>query len=149
MADNRLRAGLPWGEAGHKAYVGKRLAARDLVNAVNGDVAAFLFLREQPHAAIRRCRAALPELVLPAAAVGKMLTALRLGQITPDVAQSWASFVRRGADEQPLQPIDIQYDPAAEEEIVEAVSRLDELGDAIDGAIGSAESEALIRRLSA
>ncbi len=95
----------------------------------------------------------MPELVLPAAAVGKMLTALRLGQITPDVAQSWASFVRRGylagADEQPLQPIDIQYDPAAEEEIVEAVSRLDELGDAIDGAIGSAESEALIRRLSA
>ncbi len=82
-----------------------------------------------------------------------MLTALRSGQIAPDVAQSWASFVCRGyfagADEQPLQPIDIQYDPAAEEEIVEAVSRLDELGDAIDGAIGSAESEALIRRLPA
>ncbi len=91
--------------------MGKRLAARDLVNAVNGDVAAFLFLREQPHAAIRRCRAALLELVLPTAAVGKMLTALRSGQIAPDVAQSWASFVRRGyfagADEQPLQPIDI------------------------------------------
>ncbi len=91
--------------------MGKRLAAQELINAVNGDVAAFLFLREQPHAAIRRCRAALLELVLPTAAVGKMLTALRSGQIAPDVAQSWASFVRRGyfagADEQPLQPIDI------------------------------------------
>ncbi|MDP9373837.1 MAG: hypothetical protein M3Q65_15565 [Chloroflexota bacterium] len=130
----------------------KKLTTQDLVNAVNGDMAAFLFLREQPHAAIRRCRDALPELVLPAQAVRRMLTALQAGRIGPEMAQSWASFVRRGyiagADDRPLLPIDIQYDPSAEEEIVEVVSRLDELGDAIDGKISSAESEGLIRSLS-
>lgn len=130
----------------------RKLTPHHLTEAVNGDMGAFALVREQPHDVIRRCREMLPELVLPAAAVSAVLTALRLGQIAPELAQSWASFVRRGyvagTNARPLRPIDIQYDPRMEEEIVEALARLDHLGEALDGAISGAESEALIQSLS-
>ena len=90
-------------------------------------------------------------LTLKPAAVRRVLMALNAGKISPAQAQAWASFMRRGfvrSNEQPVRPIDIRFDPEREEEIAEAVSRMDELGEAIDGRISPAESLELVASLS-
>ena len=54
----------------------------------------------------------------------------------PELVQGWASFVRRGhlpGVAGPIKPIEIDYDLCAEDQIAEIISRLDEIGDVIDG----------------
>lgn len=69
----------------------------------------------------------------------------------PEQAQSWASFVRRGyiagRSDRPIRPLDIEYDDACEEEIAAAVSRLDEIGDVVDGEVTTGEVLDLLRLL--
>ena len=83
-------------------------------------------------------------LVLRPRAVAVVLSALRRGRITESAAQAWASFVRRGylegGDLAPVRPIRIAYESEYEDAIVEAIARLDELGDEIDGEISPSES---------
>lgn len=73
------------------------------------------------------------------------------GVFPPDLVQSWAFFVRRGCIENPkggpIQLLNIDYDEAWEDAIVEAVSGLDEIGDVIDGEISSDELRDLIQLL--
>jgi hypothetical protein len=75
---------------------------------------------------------------------------LASGRISKVQAQEWASFVRWGLvpgtlDQEYLkQPIEIPYADANENAIAEAVSRLDELGDIIDGEISEQERAELI-----
>jgi hypothetical protein len=49
----------------------------------------------------------------------------------------------------PIWPLDIEFEAAAEDLIAEVVSRLTELGDAIDGEIGPDELAEMIRNVSA
>lgn len=58
------------------------------------------------------------------------------GTFTSEEAQAWASFVRRGyvaGGRGPIRPIDIAYEDAWEDAIVEAIARLDQIGDSADG----------------
>ncbi len=70
---------------------------------------------------------------------------------TPEQVQAWASFVRRGyvADRtgHPIRPIDIEYEGAFEEGIAAAMSRLDEIGDQVDGEISTGEILDLLQLL--
>jgi hypothetical protein len=43
----------------------------------------------------------------------------------------------------PITPIDIAFEPAHEDAIAEAVSRLDQLGDAVDGTLTREDLESL------
>jgi hypothetical protein len=75
-----------------------------------------------------------------------------LGEAIPEEeAQQWASFVRRGfvsgAHRGPIRPLSIDYAEKYEDAIVEAVSRLDEIGDMIDGHVSKSELADLIDRL--
>lgn len=68
----------------------------------------------------------------------RVLVALQNKDVSPELVQQWASFIRRGYFGSVVahrRPIDIQYEPAAEDRIAEVISRLDELGDLIDGEI--------------
>lgn len=47
----------------------------------------------------------------------------------------------------PVSPIEIEFEDAWEDAISEAVSRLDEIGDLIDGEVGTGEALSLLRLL--
>jgi hypothetical protein len=130
----------------------EELSADNLVKAVPGDFEAFAIVIRQPHAAIQACRASLPELVLPAKAVRQVLQAFQHSEITPEEVQKWASFVRRGyvtgTQDEAVIPIDIEFEASAEDEITDIIARLDEIGDRIDGKIGSDELAQMVRSVS-
>jgi hypothetical protein len=75
---------------------------------------------------------------------------LNQGTITPDEAQRWASFVRLGfvgGASGPIMPLDIDYEDAWEDAIVEAVGRLDQIGDLVDGEVTRGEVLDLLQLL--
>jgi len=76
---------------------------------------------------------------------------MRLGQTVPSDVQQWASFVRRGyivgAKTSAVEPINIDYEVSHEEQIAEIVSRLDGIGDIVDGNISDDELAAMIHTL--
>jgi hypothetical protein len=49
-----------------------------------------------------------------------------------------------GGSSEPVQPLDIRWEPAYETAIAEAIRRLDELGDLIDGTFRGGEIEDLL-----
>ncbi len=83
------------------------------------------------------------DLVLTRDAVVALLRRYRSGEFDGRTVQAWASFVRRGyialRSLGPIEPLSIEYELAYEDAIVEAVARLDEIGDLIDGTVGDAE----------
>ena len=89
-------------------------------------------------------------LVISRSAVVAVLAGLRDASISPQDAQSWASFVRWGHVAPavgPIRSLDIEYDPEWELPIADAVSRMDELGDIVDGEITRAEIAILLMDL--
>lgn len=123
-----------------------------LEKAIRGDLESFCLVLQQSHSTIREWSTSLPHLVLNKEALVEVLKALQLGYASPELVQKWASFVRRGyvarGLDEPVQPIAIDYEPLHESEIAEVVSRLDEIGDTIDGEIGPDEMSAMIERFS-
>jgi hypothetical protein len=113
---------------------------------LGGDAGAIAALDRISHDDIVEAGAAM-RLELSAAAVVRVLTEHEQGLISDTDAQRWASFVRRGYLRQPLdsaiQPLDIDYAPDAEDAMVEALGRLDELGDLIDGELRPGEAAEL------
>lgn len=89
--------------------------------------------------------------VVRRSAVVDVLRGLLVGAWTPEQVQAWASFVRRGhiagRSGLPVRPLDIEYDDACEEEIAAAVSRLDEIGDLVDGEVTTGEILDLLQLL--
>ena len=91
-------------------------------------------------------------LVVTPRAVMRVLSAFVESRASARDAQAWASFVRWGY---PMQkpwdgkPLDIEYAPYAEDVIAHAVSRMDELGDAVDSVIDDDELAELIESFAA
>jgi hypothetical protein len=116
-----------------------------------GDLSAFSYLLERPELVLEAARTPSPDRVLTAEGVRKVLVALQRRMADPDLVQHWASFMRRGyigsAHRGPIQPIDILLEPAADAAITEILSRLDEIGDTIDGEVGSNEVAEMLTTL--
>lgn len=90
------------------------------------------------------------ELAIRAKAVKRVLTDLLNRRISAEQAQTWATLVKRGyvaTNAAPLRRVSTHYDADQEDEIVEALSGLDELGDRVDGTIDDNELRDLIERL--
>ncbi|MDQ2830146.1 MAG: hypothetical protein M3Y74_14005 [Chloroflexota bacterium] len=114
----------------------------DLVAAVAGDLAAFARLHEVSHQALLTAQAQAPSLILRCPALHHILATLSHDRRTTRTIQHWASFVRRGyivPGDVPIAALDIICDAAHEDTMVDVISRLDELGDLIDGTIDDAE----------
>ena len=79
-------------------------------------------------------------------AVAQVLRGLARHEIDGEGAQEWASFVRRGfvatVGQGPIVSLPIEYESDHEDAIAEIISRLDEIGDAIDGDIPDREETA-------
>jgi hypothetical protein len=114
----------------------------DLVTAVAADLAAFARLHAVPHHALLTAQAQALALILRRPALHHVLVTLSHDRRATQLIQRWASFVRRGyigPVNVPIAPLDITYDAAHEDTMVDIISRLDELGDLIDGTIDDAE----------
>jgi hypothetical protein len=85
-------------------------------------------------------------------ALASVLRGLEGRTVSPEEAQRWASFVRRGyfgrSGGDPIQPLDIAYEEESEDAIVEVVARLDEIGDAVDGEVSPKEIRELLQLLA-
>jgi hypothetical protein len=104
-------------------------------------------------------------LVVTKKAVIRVLEGLLAASWTPEQAHVWATFVRWGvagtwvkgekgrrdlmpiAASVPYFPLDIEFDEADEDRIVEVVARLDEIGDFIDGHVSTREQHQLLEFL--
>ena len=124
---------------------------QSIKSAVAGDPAAVADLKRCSQDELLAAEARTGPLVLTRRAVGRVVDALRSAAITPDAAQAWASFVRRGylapGVHGTVRPLEIEFEPAGADQIADAVSRLDEIGDQVDGDIGASELDELARLL--
>jgi len=121
-----------------------------VIEAVGGDLTAFRALLEQPPARVEALKDSLSDLAVTKGGLLRVLVAFQQQAVPQDLVQRWASFVRRGyfgSSAEPRQPLDIRYDDSAEEEIVEIVNRLDELGDVVDGEVSGEELAKMIGTL--
>lgn len=103
------------------------------------------------HSALLESEGAQEPLILEGQAVVRVLRQLRDGDVAPAAVQAWASFARRGYVEGasgPVRPIGIEYEGDSEDAIAEAISRLDELGDDIDGELALGELDDLLELLN-
>jgi hypothetical protein len=119
---------------------------RALADLLRGDVAAIAALAPFSNAEIADAGDAM-RLELSAAAVVRVLTEHEQGLIADADAQRWAEFMRHGYLRQqhagPIRELEIDFDAQAEDAIVEALARLDELGDLIDGELRPGEAAEL------
>jgi hypothetical protein len=93
------------------------------------------------------------QLILTRDAVVSVLTEFRDGKISAVAAQQWASFVSHGQVDGapqvgPIEPVEIDWELPYEDAIAEALARLDELGDLIDGELEDGEADQLIADLT-
>lgn len=126
--------------------------ARALDQVVGGDPSALARIVPIEHALLREVATAreAPWVVSRRAAIS-VLNGLRERSISPEQAQGWASFVRRGyvanRARGPVRPLEIAYEEVWEEAISAAVSRLDEIGDVVDGDVARGEVLELLQLL--
>jgi len=151
MAERRARRHSvdPSLQLGHSGRVSNPIADA-LLDAVGGDTDAVEQVRAVSHERMADVAGSLSPLVLTRVALARVLSDLRDGLISTEQAQRWASFVRRGnlpcVDAMAVRPIDIGYEDDAA--MVDPLSRLDELGDEIDGTMPVDELNDWIARLS-
>lgn len=123
-----------------------------LEKVVAGKPAALRHLIYFDHAQVLKESKCLPALTIYRGALVLVLEEWLGGRVANGDVQQWASFIRRGyvsgADLGPVEPLNIQYDVSYEDEIAEVISRLDEVGDQIDGVVEDHEKIELLRKLS-
>ncbi|SOD72775.1 hypothetical protein SAMN05892883_2115 [Jatrophihabitans sp. GAS493] len=123
-----------------------------LSDVLLGEVSGIKVIESAKPEELASCVASMP-LVLKPEAVVSVLQKFGSGQISADDAQRWASLVRWGfipgrPGSESTGPVDIDWELRYEDEIGEAVGRLDELGDLIDGTIDQDEVRYLINSLT-
>lgn len=122
----------------------------DLV--IQGDLSGLVSITSRDHAELRQVATTRGRpWIVSRRAVVSALDGLYAGSLSPEQAQCWASFVSHGYIENrtsgPIKPLDIDYEDAWEEAIVEAISRLDEIGDIVDGEVSMGEILDLLQLL--
>lgn len=123
-----------WSRRVRPASVGRgqrELTRRSVELLVDADTSQLALVRSRTRAELLdACRDA--RLVVTRDAALSALRQLLHGDVPASDIQAWASFVR-------WSHLDIDYDPAWEDDIVEVVGRLDEIGDIIDGVVTRGE----------
>lgn len=123
-----------------------------LLQIVAGDLTHFDQLFHISGDDLVKARNQIKDLTLTNKAILRVLSEFQNAILTEEQVQQWASFIRWGyigmnQNSGPIRPIDIEFQEEFEEPIIEALSRLDELGDIVDGEIGQDELNQLISSL--
>jgi hypothetical protein len=123
-----------------------------IAGIVAGDLNCLAVVLSASHRALSDAAAKLPPLLVSRSTLTKVLEDWHRGLFSAQDIQKWASFVRRGYVSGgafgATRPIPIEYDAEDEALIVDIISRLDEIGDQIDGHIDAREVEEMLRALS-
>ena len=131
-----------WAKSGGVAAGAPEISPMGAIGAaLSGDVAAAELLAAFPHSELLESVDGW-ELVVTKFCVRRVVEGLLQRQVSAEDAQRWSSFIRRGyldSGQAPIAPLRINYEPDDEDLIVEVVSRLDELGDLVDGEIDEVE----------
>ncbi len=134
----------------HARIESKPVDPEVLAAVLRGDLRAYEQLEKDSPGISAKDTEGLPPLVLTRAAVRAVLEALQEGRVDPGLVERWAWFVLDGAVPYTTGPpafgIDIEFE--AEDEMVEVLARLRELGDEIDGEIGEQELADMIASMS-
>ena len=123
-----------------------------LTRVISGDVIAIATLLDVPHQRVAADTDGI-SLTVRRESVARVLRNLAQQEITGSQAQQWASFVRYGHvpqpdSHEPIKPVRIGYEADYEGAIADVISRLDEIGDLIDGEVpDAAEISALLALL--
>jgi hypothetical protein len=123
-----------------------------LLSLLSGDTDAMMSLSCVSHEELLESVKGV-ELVIRPESVAEVLRKLSSHSIDGKTAQRWASFIRRGFFEKQylgraVRPLSIDYETAHEDAIAEVISRLDEIGDVVDGDVpGEPEIELLLYSL--
>lgn len=122
----------------------------DVERVVGGDVTGVHAIRTASQDDLRSAWERSSKPVLSAAAVRRVLHDLMTGEADPELVQMWGSFIMRGHLQSigPLRPIDVEYEPRYEDQIIEAIAVLEQIGDLIDGDPSEAQLRQLIADLS-
>jgi hypothetical protein len=133
------------------------MVGRDLLvplgRALGGDPEAVADLASFEHATLLQAQKSVgPPLILGRDATVAVLRGLLDQRFTPADVHSWASLMRRGYiagrnENGPIEPLDIDFDAQWEDGISAAVSRLDEIGDIVDGEVADGEILDLLQLL--
>ena len=127
-------------------------ARQAMVAAVGGDLAALELLKSIRVERIEEQAAGL-ELIVEARVVAQVLAEFDAGTAQADVVQRWAEFIRwghlPGTAGPRLSNVYVDYEAEAEDAIIEALARLDELGDIVDGELRPGEAAQLRAALMA
>ena len=119
---------------------------------LSGDIGAMQKLRSWSSHDLNDLAAA-SEYELPARAVVRVLEEYDAGMWPQADVQEWAQLMRWGVlfgpDRSPFPEFVVEYAPDAEDAIIEALARLDELGDIIDGELRPGEAAELCAALMA
>lgn len=120
--------------------------------ATHGDAHALADIAAVDHGYVQEAAMIIGEpLTVTRAAAVRVLRGLINEALSPTAAQAWASFMRRGYAETstrgPVRPIDIEFEGAWEDAISAVISRLDEIGDVIDGVLTTGEALDLLQLL--
>ncbi len=123
-----------------------------LVGVAAGDLECLAPVLAASHCELSDAAAILPRsLVVARSSLTKVLEDWDSGSFSAHDVQRWASFVRRGyvtgAAHGPTVPIRIEYAGEDEDQIADIISRLDEIGDQIDGNIDAHELDEILLAL--
>lgn len=126
--------------------------AESLAGVIRGELDPMSAIVSATHEEVLAAAGALgTPLVVPRSAAVSVLRGLHDGVYRPESVQAWASFVGVGfvanRSPGPIRPVEIDFEDAWEDAIAEAVSRLDEIGDAVDGEVTGSEVLDLLQRL--
>jgi hypothetical protein len=105
---------------------------------MTGDLSMVGAVAGAPHVNVQRAWQESKQHTLTAAAMRHVLRQLLDQTADPPTVQQWASFVMRGYLERvgpPIRPVSIDYEESYEDEIVEALNYLEQIGDLIDGEV--------------
>ena len=122
-----------------------------LERLIAGDLSDIEIVGAAPHEVLLSAWAQSSKPALRAATVRRVLDDLVTGRVESQRAQLWASLMMHGSVEpvgQPIEPIGVEYEPEYEEQIVEAIKVLEQIGDVIDGDPSEAQLRQLIADLS-
>ena len=121
-------------------------ARQALIDAVNGDLAAVSVL-ETLNRVDADALAGELNLVLSAEVVARVIAEYDAGVAPQRDVQRWAELMRWGHLPGPSGPVlsnlDVDYEYVAEDAIADAIGRLDELGDIVDGELRPGEAAQL------
>lgn len=119
-----------------------------LISTLKGDVSAFSFVRSASQTELRQAFTEISDIEVTREAVIRVLRSWDNRQYPDEQIHKWASFIRRGylenKNDTPIMALDIQYRLDDEGVISHVISRLDQIGDRVDGIIDHEERQQLI-----